>query len=110
YDATSRIATLNPTANLPITNGYFTATVKGGSSGVLDSSGNFLAADYSFSFTTGTPQFNETAVFSNLVAPTQVKFAPDGRVFVAEKSGIVKAFASLTSTTPTVVADLRAQV
>jgi uncharacterized repeat protein (TIGR01451 family) len=39
-----------------------------------------------------------------------VKFASDGRVFVAEKSGLVKVFDSLTDTTPTTFADLRTQV
>ena len=37
-------------------------------------------------------------------------FAADGRVFVAEKSGLVKVFDSLGDTTPTVFADLRTQV
>ncbi|KFU75199.1 PQQ-dependent sugar dehydrogenase, partial [Amycolatopsis lurida] len=36
-------------------------------------------------------------------------FAPDGRVFVAEKSGLVKAFDSLADPTATVFADLRTQ-
>ena len=41
--------------------------------------------------------------------PTAVRFAPDGRVFVAEKSGLIKVFDSLTDTTPTVFADLRTE-
>ena len=39
--------------------------------------------------------FQETVVFSGLTEPTAVRFAPDGRVFVAEKSGIVKVFDGL---------------
>lgn len=39
-----------------------------------------------------------------------MRFAKDGRVFVAEKAGIIKAFASLTATTPVVIADLSAEV
>ena len=39
-----------------------------------------------------------------------MRFSPDGRVFVAEKSGLIKVFASLSSTTPTVFADLRGRV
>jgi uncharacterized repeat protein (TIGR01451 family) len=54
--------------------------------------------------------FTESTVFSGLTNPTAVRFSPDGRVFVAEKSGLIKVFASLTSTTPTVVADLRTNV
>ena len=56
------------------------------------------------------PGFQETTVFSGLVNPTVVRFAPDGRVFVAEKRGVVKVFDSLTDTTPTVFADLNVNV
>ena len=54
--------------------------------------------------------FQESIVFSGLNFPTAVRFLPDGRVLVAEKSGLIKVFASLTATTPTVVADLRTNV
>ena len=54
--------------------------------------------------------FNESVAFSGLTQPTVVRFSPDGRVFVAEKSGIIKVFDGLTDTTPTVFADLRTQV
>ncbi len=36
--------------------------------------------------------FSESIVFSGLTYPTAVRFSPDGRVFVAEKSGLVKVF------------------
>ena len=39
-----------------------------------------------------------------------MRFAPDGRVFVAEKSGLIKVFDNLSDTTPTVFADLRTKV
>jgi len=54
--------------------------------------------------------FQETVALSGLTLPTAVKFARDGRVFVAEKSGLVKVFDSLTDPTPDVFADLRTQV
>ena len=54
--------------------------------------------------------FREEIVFSGLTLPTAVRFAADGRIFVAEKSGIVKVFDNLTDSTPTVFADLRTQV
>ena len=54
--------------------------------------------------------FQEEIVFSGLTQPTAVRFASDGRVFVAEKSGLIKVFDNLTDTTPTVFADLRTQV
>jgi glucose/arabinose dehydrogenase len=54
--------------------------------------------------------FTDTPVLSGLDAPTAVRFSPDGRVFVAEQSGIVKIFASPTATTGTTFADLRPEV
>ena len=54
--------------------------------------------------------FQETVVFSGLVNPTNVQFAADGRVFVAEKRGTIKVFDNLTDTTPTTFADLRVNV
>ena len=50
--------------------------------------------------------FVDEAVFSGLTNPTQVEFATDGRVFVAEKSGRVLVFDSLVDSTPSVFADL----
>ena len=54
--------------------------------------------------------FSESVVFSGLERPTSVRFSPDGRVFVAEKSGLIKVFANLSATTPTVFHDLRTNV
>ncbi len=44
--------------------------------------------------------FQETTVISGLTNPTVVRFAPDGRVFVAEKSGLIKVFDSLSGHDP----------
>ncbi len=54
--------------------------------------------------------FSEQVVFSGLSSPTNVVFSPDGRVFVSEKSGLIKVFDSLDDPTPTVFADLRTEV
>ena len=54
--------------------------------------------------------FQESVVFTGLTNPTVVRFADDGRVFVAEKSGLIKVFDSLSDTTPTTFADLRTNV
>ncbi|HEX6111299.1 MAG TPA: PQQ-dependent sugar dehydrogenase, partial [Geminicoccaceae bacterium] len=54
--------------------------------------------------------FEETVVFSGLVNPMSVRFSPDGRVFVAEKRGVIKVFDSLNDTTPDVFADLNVNV
>jgi hypothetical protein len=51
YDAASRMATLDPTANLTAGITY-TATVKGGASGVTDLAGNPLASDVTWAYST----------------------------------------------------------
>ena len=56
------------------------------------------------------PGFVDEAVVSGFSAPMAVRFSPDGRVFVAEKSGIVKVFDSLSDPTPTVFANLQTNV
>ena len=56
------------------------------------------------------PSFQDTVVWSGLTLPTAVRFAPDGRVFIAEKSGIIKVMDGLSDPTPTVFADLSPQV
>ena len=58
-----------------------------------------------------SPGFSETALpFTGLASPTALAFSPDGRVFVAEKSGLIKVYDGLGDTTPTVFADLRTEV
>ena len=54
--------------------------------------------------------FQESTVVSGLVNPTVVRFSSDGRVFVAEKRGVIKVFDSLSDTSPDVFADLNANV
>jgi N,N-dimethylformamidase beta subunit-like protein/uncharacterized protein DUF4082/Big-like domain-containing protein len=53
YDAPSSTVTLHPTSALANSTSY-TATVKGGASGVKDLAGNALGADVSWSFTTAS--------------------------------------------------------
>jgi glucose/arabinose dehydrogenase len=50
--------------------------------------------------------FRESVVLEGLEYPTAVRFASDGRIFVAEKSGRILVFASLDDPTPTLFADL----
>jgi glucose/arabinose dehydrogenase len=69
-----------------------------------------LAAAGSAQAATLPADFQERIVFSGLTNPTAMRFAADGRVFVAEKSGLVKVFSNLDDTTPTTFADLRTQV
>ncbi|WP_206641957.1 LamG-like jellyroll fold domain-containing protein [Nonomuraea polychroma] len=55
-------------------------------------------------------RFHKQTIFSGLISPTNIEFAADGRVFVAEKGGYIKVFDSLSDTTPTLYADLRTKV
>ena len=54
--------------------------------------------------------FSEQVVITGLEQPMAVEFSQDGRVFVAEKSGLVKVFDGLADATPTIYADLRTKV
>lgn len=54
--------------------------------------------------------FHESVVWSGLVNPTAIRFAADGRVFVAEKSGTIKIFDNLADQTPTVFSALLPEV
>src|SRR5689334_12982035 len=54
--------------------------------------------------------FAESTVWSGLGNPTVVRFAPDGRVFVASKSGVINTFDNTSDTTPTQFVDLRSKV
>jgi glucose/arabinose dehydrogenase len=56
------------------------------------------------------PGFEESTAFGDLTQPIAMEFSQDGRVFVAEKSGIIKVFDSMGDVTPTQFADLRTQV
>src|SRR5918994_7670152 len=56
------------------------------------------------------PGFTESTVWTGLGNPTVIRFAPDGRVFVASKSGIINVFDSLQDPSPTQFVDLRTNV
>ncbi len=56
------------------------------------------------------PGFQQRTVFSGLTYPTAARFAPDGRVFVAEKSGRILAYDGVDDVDETLVADLRQEV
>ncbi|MFT3788021.1 MAG: PQQ-dependent sugar dehydrogenase [Tepidisphaeraceae bacterium] len=110
YNTSTRVLTIDPASNLTADSGYYTVRIAGGSTGVKASDGTGLANDFQFSFTCGTPNFSAQAIFSGLNQPTNIEFAPDGRIFITEKRGIIKEFDSLTDTSATIVADLRTQV
>ncbi|TDO69221.1 glucose/arabinose dehydrogenase [Kribbella sp. VKM Ac-2571] len=54
--------------------------------------------------------FRDSVVLSGLTNPTVLQFAPDGRIVVGQKNGVIKIFQSLTDTSPVTVADLSLRV
>lgn len=54
--------------------------------------------------------FRDSVVLNGLVNPTVLQFAPDGRIFVGQKNGVIKVFQSLTDTNPVTFADLSRNV
>ena len=91
--ASGSTATLAPSAALAYETTY-TATVKGGSAGVKDQSGNALAADYSWSFTTTAPAACPCSLWDTSTTPTTTATADTspmevGVRFQADVSGYV---------------------
>ena len=72
--------------------------------------GSGAAAELMAAQSTVPPGFQETVAFSGLDQPTAVRFAPDGRIFVAEKRGTIQVFSDFGDPTPTLYADLQSQV
>jgi glucose/arabinose dehydrogenase len=54
--------------------------------------------------------FTDSVAITGLTDPTAIRFSPDGRVFIAEKSGLIKVFDGVSDPTATVFADLRTNV
>lgn len=54
--------------------------------------------------------FRDQVVFAGLEEPTTVRFADDGLVFVAEKTGFIEVYDGLADPMPTQFADLRTEV
>ena len=67
------------------------------SAGLTRSAQQFVAAA-----AVAPPGITESVVWNGLNAPTAISFAPDGRVFVAEKAGRILVFDSLADPTPSV--------
>lgn len=54
--------------------------------------------------------FQDSVAIEHLEQPTNFRFAPDGRIFVAEKPGKILVFKNFEDTEPKVFADLRTDV
>src|SRR5436190_8018511 len=57
-----------------------------------------------------TAHLRLSTVLKGFVAPTAVSFAPDGRIFVAEKQGFVVAYRSFADRRPRVIVDISRRV
>ena len=76
--------------------------------GIMVVSGSLPAAEVAKA--APLPGFTESVVFSGVTNPTNIEFASDGRVFVAEKSGVIKVYDSVTDSTPTIFSTLTTNV
>jgi len=56
------------------------------------------------------PGFQEVIFADQLIQPTAIRFSQDGRIFVAEKRGVVKYFNSLNDASPKQLIDIRTNV
>jgi glucose/arabinose dehydrogenase len=56
------------------------------------------------------PGFTDTPIFTNIDQPTSFRFGPEGRVFVAEKTGDILVYESLADPIPEVFDDLQIPV
>lgn len=56
------------------------------------------------------PGFQELVFANGLTQPTAIRFSPDGRIFVAEKRGVVKYFNSVNDPSPKQLIDIRTKV
>jgi len=54
--------------------------------------------------------FDLEVAFSGLNQPTNIEFAADGRIFVAEKGGVIRTFDDVSDSTASIFADLSVQV
>ena len=106
--AAARVALIGVVVAAALLTGTLRADATTGRAGVLAAQGKMTTTALAAAMLPSG--FQESVAFSGLTSPTNFRFSPDGRVFVAEKSGLIKVFDGLSDTTPTVFADLRIQV
>ena len=91
YDATKNKATLDPDSTLEASTTY-TATIKGGSTGVKDLAGNALAQDHSWTFTSATPQSPSCTITGTANAETISGTSADDIICAGGGSDTIKGF------------------
>jgi hypothetical protein len=106
YDASSRTAILTPSGAL-VSSSTYSATVKGGASGVKDLAGNGLAADRTWSFTIAAPPGCPCTIWGGSGATPQTAAAGDsqsvelGVRFRADSDGFITGIRFYKGTTNT---------
>jgi WD40 repeat protein len=101
YDTTSNKATLSPNAVLAANTNY-TATIKGGSSGVKDQAGNSLNQDYTCSFTTGSGiTIWDKTESPSILTDTETQAVELGLKFKSDINGYIKGISFYKSTSNT---------
>ncbi|RPI99786.1 MAG: DUF4082 domain-containing protein, partial [Chloroflexi bacterium] len=89
YDAATLTATLDPIGVLAY-NSPYTATIKGGAYGVQDLSGNVMAADFVWSFTTAAePPVLDHFGFATIVSPQTAGLPFTVAVTAYDQNGVV---------------------
>ncbi len=101
YDAANNTGILTPSATLtPNTN--YTATAKGGNSGVKDQSNTALAQDYNWSFTTGSGvTIWDNSDTPNILADNETQAVEVGVKFRSDVNGFIKGIRFYKSTSNT---------
>jgi WD40 repeat protein len=101
YDATGNTATLTPSSALAANSSY-TATIKGGSSGVKDQAGNALSQDYVWSFTAGSGiTIWDNTTSPSVLADTDAQPVELGVKFRSDINGYIKGIRYYKSTSNT---------
>ena len=54
--------------------------------------------------------FRDDTVITGLTLPSTIRFAPNGDIFVSEKSGLIKRYTSLSDNNPDITANLQTEV
>ncbi len=103
YNAANRTAVLQPSSSLNAS-GTYTATVKGGSTGVSDLAGNRLPSDVAWTFSTGTggPPQAATPTFS----PPGGTYSTAQSVTISDTSSGVSIYYTTNGSTPTTASAL----
>ena len=98
YDATTRTVRLQPSSALNASSNY-TATVKGGSTGLSDLAGNRLANDFVWSFSTGTGGSQQAA--TPTFSPPGGTYSTAQSVTISDTSSGVSIYYTTDGSTPT---------